>query len=171
MKITATQPAGDSLVASIYENPDYLDCFVAAVGPDTFERVDDVATAWFMGQPAWLRLLSTNTLSKGAVEDAIARGYRVGDTVGSWEIITRNDEEIVFGENMGFMQYRMSFRLPSAGDRIEAGTAVRFLWHRTGKFYFALVQPLHPRFVKMVLKNTIARSNTRPPKTPSDTCE
>ncbi len=153
---TASRPAANSLAASIYEAPDYLDCFVVDAPTGRFESVDDVATAWFTEQPWWLRMVSTNTLTKSRVVEAISTDrYRVGTKVGSWQVIDRNDDEIVFGDDMGFMQYRFSFRLEANADQVEATTAVKYLWPRTGRLYFALVRPFHQRFIKLLLKLTV----------------
>lgn len=155
MTVVQAQPDGTSIVARIYESPDYLDRYIAEVDPGRFETVDDVAHAWFIGQPAWLRLLSTNAVSARRLSRAIATGrFQCGTSVGSWEVIDRNTEEIVFGESMGFMQYRFSFRLVDPGGSIEAATAVKYLWPRTGPLYFTLVKPFHRKFINLVLART-----------------
>jgi hypothetical protein len=75
--------------------------------------------------------------------------------VGSWEVVERSDDEIVFGDSLGFMQYRFSFRRID-DEHIEAATAVRYRWRRTGRFYFALVRPFHRRFVAHALARVAA---------------
>jgi len=153
--VSQAAPDAGSIVTSIYDSPDYLDRFVTDVAPGAFDSVDDVATAWFTGQPTWLRVASTNTLTERALQDSItAGGYRTGTSVGAWKIIDRNDDEIVFGDDMGFMQYRFSLRLDASATQIEAATAVKYLWPRTGRLYFALVRPFHTRFVKAGLART-----------------
>ncbi len=53
----------------------------------------------------------------------------------------RNQDEIVFGDHMGSMEYRFSFRLCSERSRVEGATAVKFVWRRSGRSYRWLVQP------------------------------
>ena len=156
--VAELDPDDDSLVGSLYDRPDYRDQFAITVPTGTYASVDEVATDWFMKQPAWIRLLSTNTMSRKAVETAASAGrYEIGAAVGSWVVIERNEQEIVFGDNMGFMEYRFSIRLLTGDtETVEGSTAVRFLWRRTGRFYFALVRPLHRRFVKYLLVRTVA---------------
>ncbi|MBN4047426.1 DUF2867 domain-containing protein [Acidimicrobiaceae bacterium AH-315-P05] len=155
--VSQAAPATGAIVTSIYDSPDYLDRFVKDVAPGTFDSVDDVATAWFTEQPTWLRIVSTNTLTRRALQDAIATGgYRIGTSVGAWEIIDRDDDEIVFGDDMGFMQYRFSLRLSASAAQIEAATAVKYLWPRAGRYYFAIVRPIHTRFVKVMLRKSAA---------------
>jgi hypothetical protein len=150
--VTECEPDPGSLVATIYDEPDYRDRFCVSVRPGQYGRVDQVASDWFTKQPAWIRLLSTNTVSTGGIETAIRQGgYGVGTRVGSWEVVQRNDNEIVFGHNMGFMEYRFSLRLLEQSLLVEGSTAVKFLWPRTGRYYFALVRPIHRRFVKLLL--------------------
>ncbi|MFT4657620.1 MAG: hypothetical protein ACI8V4_001796 [Ilumatobacter sp.] len=53
-----------------------------------------------------MRVRSTNTTSKAGVEQAIDEGgFQVGRSVGSWKVIQRDDDEIVFSDSMGFMGY------------------------------------------------------------------
>ncbi len=56
-----------SLIAQAYATPDYTDRFVATVEPDRFASVDELARTWFVTQPRWVQILSTNTLSRGRI--------------------------------------------------------------------------------------------------------
>lgn len=148
-----------TLIDTVYTDPDYADRFAIEVAPGRFATVDDVATSWFTRQPAWIRLLSTNSLLRGGVIAACRdNGYAPGTSVGSWEVIDRSDDEIVFGDHLGFMEFRTSFRLRPGctHDNLEARTVVRYVWRRTGRFYFALVRPAHRRFMRFLLRTTAA---------------
>jgi len=72
-------------------------------------------------------------------------------------VIERDGHEIVFGDDLGFMQYRIGFRLGQSANTIEAATAVSYLWPRTGPIYFALVRPFHKLFVKYALSRAASR--------------
>ncbi len=151
-------PREDSLARTLCELPDYQDRFSVETTPSQYATVDQVAADWFTKQPAWLRLVSTNTRSSTGIDAEIAEGgFRVGTSVGSWKVVARSESEIVFGESMGFMEYNYSLSLPSDEPHtIEGSTSVRYLWRRTGRFYFALVRPIHRRFVRYLLTRTVA---------------
>lgn len=135
---------------------DYRDRYSIQTEAGQYDTVDEVVTDWFKKQPTWLRVLSTNSLSRRSVEESVANGFRVGSKVGTWEVVDRDDNEVVFSDSMGFMEYRFSFLLSQQEqDSVEASTAVRYLWRRTGRFYFALVKPMHRRFVKLLLARTV----------------
>lgn len=134
----------------------YQDRFSIETAQAQYGHVDDVVADWFRNQPTWLRLVSTNSLSRRSVENAVADGFVVGTKVGTWVVVARDDTEIVFSDSMGFMRYWFSFSLcRGKPDTVEASTSVRYLWSRTGGFYFAMVKPMHRRFVKLLLRKTV----------------
>jgi hypothetical protein len=144
--VVEATPREDS-IAGLHPEPwDYRDRYIVATNPGRYHTVDRVATDWFTKQPRWLRLLSTNTTSKAGVERAVDQGgFQVSSSVGSWKVIRRDDNEIVFSDSTGFMEYWYSFLLPAdEPNTVEGSTAVRYLWPRAGRFYFALaVWPNH----------------------------
>jgi Protein of unknown function (DUF2867) len=158
MAVVEQTPKDESLARSLCDLPDYQDRFSVETTPGQYATVDQVAADWFTKQPSWIRLISTNTLSSAGIESEIAEGgFRVGTTVGSWKVVARNGHEIVFGESMGFMEYNYSLSLSAdKPNTIEGSTVVRYLWRRTGRFYFALVRPLHRRFIRFLLAKTVA---------------
>jgi len=155
--VTEREPRGDSLTA---RDPgwDYRDRFTVNTTAGQYDTVDQVVSDWFTQQPFWIRLLSTNTVSLAAVARIDASGgYRVGSAIGSWRVVHRDEHEIVFGDSLGFMKYWYSLALPSdAPNTVEGSTAVRYLWRRTGGFYFTLVRPFHQLFVKLALAKTVS---------------
>ena len=151
-------PRADSLLETAPEPWDYQDRYVIGTRPGQYQSVDQVAADWFHKQPTWLRLLSTNTTKRPHDDLGVADGgFRVGSTVGSWKVVTRSEREIVFGDSLGFMEFWYSFSLaPDEAGTVEGATAVRYLWPRTGRFYFALVRPVHGKFVELLLRTTVA---------------
>ena len=93
-----------------------------------------------------------NTLSKEKMEENLRKSnLQINTNIGSWKIFNRNENEIIFGESMGFMDYRFSMRLDkNTTDDIEVSTVVTFKW-KLGKYYFALVKLMHKRFVLLSL--------------------
>ncbi len=157
--MTEHEPDPDSLVGSIFDHADYRDRFRVEVPVGQYGSVDEVVDDWFTSQSSLIRLLSTNTLSLKTIDEATGHGYDVGSKIGSWKVVERDASEIVFGEPMGFMEYRYSLRLVERGNTaVEGSTAVKYLWRRTGKYYFALARPLHRRFIKRGLKAATSRS-------------
>lgn len=104
-----------------------------------------------------MRVRSTNTTSKAGVEQAIDEGgFQVGRSVGSWKVIQRDDDEIVFSDSMGFMGYWYTFLLPAnEPNTVEGSIAVRYLWPRAGRFHFALARLGQRRFLKLLITTTV----------------
>jgi hypothetical protein len=155
--VTATRPTPGTLVDTAFTSADYRDEFVVSTAT-AHERVDDFARAYFLAQPGWLSLVSSGIWAKEK-RQALLAGHRfdAGSSIGSWKVYDRTDDEIMFGDNMGFMEYRFSMRLdPEDGQRIFASTAVHYLWRRTGRFYFALAKQAHTRFVPFALGKAAA---------------
>ena len=142
----------DRAFNSTFKSADYRDGFRVETG-GRYATVADFATAYFLNQPRWLSLVSMNLASRQKLKAAIANtdGYQIDTAIGSWKVYDRTEDEIVFGDNMGFMEYRFSFRLDAAGF-VEASTAVKYGWGGAGRFYFAIVKPMHKRFVPISLR-------------------
>lgn len=151
--ITATEATANTLIDQAYALPDYRDAYL--VGSNAELEIEDFATAFFLSQPTWLARVSMNVGGRQSRIDAIGDGsYEAGGSVGSWKIHGRADNEIMFGEHMGFMEYRFSL-LKRPDGRIEAGTSVRYL-KRLGNVYFAVVKPFHIGFIKVALRHAAA---------------
>ena len=149
--IQEISPSTDSIVYDIFETVDYRDCFLLSFEKDRFQTVDDFAKVYFDSQPSWLRIVSMNILSK--VKNY---NFQVGESVGSWQIFARDSNEIVFGEGMGFMDYRFSMRLVERG--VEVSTVVK-LNGVMGKYYFSLVKLFHKKFVSISLEHCVKRES------------
>ncbi len=149
--VTAVEPTPGTLVESAYVAPDYVDAFLVT---STSRSVDEFAAAYFVGQPGWIAKVSMNMGDKQSRIEAMEdHDFAAGTNVGSWRIHDRSENEIVFGEHMGFMECRFSMLRHDNGD-IEAGTTVKCL-KKFGPIYFAAVKPFHRLFVKMALRNAI----------------
>lgn len=154
--IKETEANQTSLVYNAFEKIDYRDAFKLSFDKDTFINIDEFASQYFRSQPLWLRLISMNTLSKEKMEENLKKSNFQNDTnIGSWKIFNRNENEIVFGESMGFMDYRFSMRLDkNTTDDLEVSTVVT-LNSFMGKYYFAVVKLMHKKFVKLSLENAL----------------
>lgn len=143
-----------SLVYNAFDKIDYRDAFAISFEKETFNNIDEFALQYFKSQPNWLRLISMNTISKEKMNENLEQSnFKINTNIGSWKIYNRSENEIVFGESMGFMDYRFSMRLDKhTTDDIEVSTVVT-LNSFMGKYYFALVKLMHKKFVKLSLAN------------------
>lgn len=154
--ITPVEPNANSVVYNAFDRVDYRDAFRVSFPSGTFADISQFAKVYFTSQPTWLRMVSMNILNKETLAETINNSeFKVGEKIGSWGIHDISDNEIVFGESMGFMDYRFSMRLDkSDSDLIEVSTVVK-INSFMGKFYFAIVKLLHKRFVIKSLRYTI----------------
>lgn len=154
--IELTQPNPHSLVFNSFENVYYQDAFKLSFTKEEFKSIEDFAKTYFMAQPFWLRLISMNTFSKQKMKkDIIQYQFQIGTKIGSWEIVDKNEKEIVFGESLGFMEYHFSMRLSKdTYESIEVSTAVK-LNSKMGEYYFWIVKQMHTKFVMFSLRNVL----------------
>ena len=154
INILETKANQKSLVYNSFNKIDYRDAFKMKYVKDTFQNIDEYAKVYFLSQPTWLRLISMNTISKQKIVDSIKQSnFQIDSNIGSWKIFTRNDKEIVFGDSMGFLDYRFSMRLDKTQtDDIEVSTVIK-LNGLMGKYYFAGVRLMHTKFVIISLQN------------------
>ena len=154
-RIAPTEPTTGTLIEAAYLAPDYRDAYL--VESNHGVRIEDFATGFFQSQPRWLAKVSMNLGDAISRTDAIADGtYAQGSSVGSWKVHGRSPNEIMFGEHMGFMEYRFSI-LQRPDGNIEAATSVKYL-KRFGHIYFGVVKPFHIGFIKVALRNAARRS-------------
>lgn len=148
--VEATAPSPATLVGASYDDPEYRDAYLIRTNGEV--TVEDFATGFFLSQPTWLARVSMNLGGKQSRRSAIGESdYAIGSTVGSWKVRERAHDEIVFGEHMGFMEFRFSVYLRPDGD-IEASTVVKYL-NRFAPIYFTVVKPFHRGFIRIALGN------------------
>jgi hypothetical protein len=149
MKITEITPIDSTLAFKEFKQIDYQDSF-EIIG--SFKSVDEFAKEYFLSQPLWLSVVSMNIFSKKSIKKAIDKSLFTQDSsIGSWKIYTRDEKEIVFGDDMGFMEYRF-FMLWVDETKVKVGTVVQFKG-RFGKYYFAMVKLMHKKFIRMSLSS------------------
>ena len=137
------------LVSTALEHIDYSDCFVENIDIKQFETIDIFVKRYFETQPRGLAIISMNIFSKKGIQKALKNNFfTIKDSVGNWKIYLRDDKEIVFGDDMGFMEYRFSMRLDDS--RLYVATIVQYKG-KMGKYYFSIVKLLHQRFVLLSL--------------------
>ncbi|HEY1015943.1 MAG TPA: DUF2867 domain-containing protein [Herpetosiphonaceae bacterium] len=156
--ISEIAPERDGLIQGALPRIDYRDAFAAPLPAGRFAGIDELARAYFLAQPAWLRAISMNLPGRQALERQLAATtFAVGESIGSWRIWERGADEIVFGESLGFMTYRFSLALrrDEGGESLIAAT-VASTPGALGKAYFRVVRLLHKRFVRLTLRYALA---------------
>ena len=157
------EPAADALVRTALPEPDYRDALRVRVPAGLFSDIDDFAKSFFLAQPFWMRTISMNLPSRAKLENAIEQaGFGPGEKIGSWRIYERNENEIVFGETLGFMTYRFSLRFTETNGEgtVEASTVAR-LSNILARVYFSVVRLVHKPFIRMALISAL-KSKARP---------
>jgi len=137
------------LVSTALEPMDYSDCFSTIIDTQRFTTIDTFVKRYFEAQPRWLAMISMNLFSKRSMQKALKdKHFTVGECIGNWKIYLRDDKEIVFGDDMGFMEYRFAMRIDN--DLLRVATVVQYKG-KVGKYYFAFVKLLHQKFVLLSL--------------------
>jgi len=137
------------LVSTALTHIDYSDCFIENIDIKQFKTIDIFVRKYFETQPRWLAMISMNIFSKRGMQKALENNlFTINANVGNWKIYLRNDQEIVFGDDMGFMEYRFSMRLDN--NCLSVATIVQYKG-KMGKYYFSIVKLLHQKFVLLSL--------------------
>ncbi len=148
--ITEIDLQNDMLVASLLKPIDYSDCFITSIDIKRFKDIDTFVKNYFLSQPKWLKAVSFNMLTKKSLKANLEKNqFNPNDKVGSWRIYVRDKNEIVFGEYMGFMEYRFGMRID--GNKLRVATVVQYKG-LLGRYYFLVVRVLHKKFVLMSLR-------------------
>jgi len=140
----------NNILASTLLKPiDYTDCFALK---SNFTTIDNFARDYFLAQPTWLRLVSFGIFRREKLITTLRNiTFQTNENIGQWKVYGRDDKEIVFGQDMGFMEYCFSFHQEDE-ETLKVSTIVQYKG-KMGKYYFTLVSLLHKPFVKLSLKN------------------
>ncbi len=153
-----------SIILNNFGTINYVDCFKSVV--DTTENVDAITTKIFM-VPAWVRFLLNlrNSvvqwfgLKTGKEGDVNTNDYYpIGSKAVVFDVIDRNENEIVMAENDKHLNFCTSVMLEHHGAKttISLSTVVKFnnIW---GRLYFLPVKPFHKIIIKSLLRKIPVR--------------
>ena len=141
----------ESIIADGFGRVDYVDSYSVPVGRG--ESVDRLVTKIFCNGPAWADKLMAlrdavvgcfglKTASKEG--EQVADFYEVGERASLFTVVSRNDHEIVMGEEDRHLVFRTSVLITGTSDAsfVHVTTIVRFnnIW---GRLYFLPVKPFH----------------------------
>ena len=142
----------NNILASTLLKPiDYTDCFALK---SNFTTIDNFARDYFLAQPTWLRLVSFGIFRREKLITTLRNiTFQTNENIGQWKVYGRDDKEIVFGQDMGFMEYCFSFHQEDE-ETLKVSTIVQYKG-KMGKYYFIIVSLLHKPFMKLSLKNVL----------------
>jgi hypothetical protein len=141
----------ESIIADGFGRIDYVDSYSVPVGRG--ESVDRLVTKILCNGPAWVDKLMAlrdavvgcfglKTASKEG--EQVAEFYEVGARASLFTVISRNEREIVMGEEDRHLVFRASVLVTGISDVsfVHVTTIVRFnnIW---GRLYFLPVKPFH----------------------------
>lgn len=161
VKILKSVPK-DSLVGMSFGAFDYSDAFYVVLRNEKHFSIDRMFSCFMSFSPTWLKALvkfrnfivsfvglKTGDLAVEKVPDNYLKGSRLG----VFNIIDRNQNEIVFGENDKHLNFESSLFLRNEnGITILFSITVVKYNNFTGRFYFFFVRPFHRIIVSYSLK-------------------
>lgn len=157
-----TEVPEKSLILKNFEEYDYCDSF--QVNYCTKESVDQI-TNKVLTLPKWAVLLFRLRnfaakffgLKTGDAKDVkYLDYYPVGSRAVVFEVIDRNENEIVMAEDDKHLKFRASILLNKTEDKtiVHLTTIVKFN-NLGGKLYFVPVKPFHKMIIKSILKRLV----------------
>lgn len=149
-----------SSVTRAYPSVQLADAFAIRLPPGTSDDPEVLARFMFAHQPAWVAMLMR-------VRDAVvtAFGLKTGkhlatlatsarlERVGIFKIYSKNETEIVVGEDDLHLDFRVSVLCTDA--QLTVSTVVH-CHNRLGRIYLLLIAPFH----RMVVKASLRRAAT-----------
>jgi hypothetical protein len=157
-----------SLVKQEFIIINYQDCLTAEVNPNKEINVTDVARVFFNSAPNWvvnlMQLrdkiansigLKTDQQRKKDIERLKTSTFEVGEKFGLFEILTRQENEVIMGTDDKHLNFRVSIYLEGKQNKqyqVFLTTVVQ-INNSLGKVYFFFVKPFH----KLIIKTFIRR--------------
>lgn len=148
-----------SIILRGFEDVDYFDSYM--VNKSTELSVDKIATEIFRMSKVGVILMRIRdnivkifglTVIKEAPNEQSY--YPVGSKLINFEVLARNENEIVMGENDKHLIFKTSVLIDKEKSKIYLTTIVKFNnWG--GKLYFIPVKPIHKFLIKSQFKKKI----------------
>ena len=146
----------DSGIARVYPSVQLADAFAIRLPPTASRDPEVLARFMFAHQPAWIAMLmsvrdtivSWFGLKTGKHLATLAEGARA-ERVGIFKVYSRNDTEIVVGEDDKHLDFRVS--VLCAGTQLTVSTVVH-CHNRLGRTYLLIIAPFHRMIVKASLR-------------------
>ena len=103
------------------------------------------------------KLLGLKTAPKSKKETRIEKLHKfegnVGDSIAIFEVLDKNDNELLTGQKDSHLDFKLSFIVYKNNDttNLEMATTVE-INNKLGKLYFGIVKPFHKFYLKRILK-------------------
>lgn len=147
---------------------DFADAFKCQLLEDQPQTIDSVTRAIFLTMPPWisqlleLRNIIVRPFGLKTAVDAVSSSkdeLQPGTAVGVFEVLDRQLNEIMLGEDDKHLDYRVSIQLEHEEEKcwVVVATVVKFNnW--LGRAYFVPVKPVHKVIVSAMMKYGLERS-------------
>jgi len=154
IEITEVGVPHNSLINYEIETPTYMDGLKFELKSGESVDVRELVKNFFISQPIWLLTIMNNTISKSKLEQSLNNiDSRQGCRAGHWKVSKANENEIVFGEWLGFIEHRLSFyKVNNRKNEFMIMSSVK-THNKFGAFYFFFVKLVHMRLVKFAIAN------------------
>jgi len=165
MKINKIAIPEDSLIHGTLNQIHYADCYSVDFQNERVITVEEVARMFFKSIPDWvLFLLDLRNwavkwfgLKSENAREVLARldsdPIEPGKPFGIFQVINKNANEILMGDEDKHLDFRVSIRLNTEGGNEYAAsvaTIVQFN-HFSGRLYFLPVKPFHKLIVRSMM--------------------
>ncbi len=148
---------------------DYRDRFSERFSRTSQIEVDDVSAVILRTLPNWLgQLMGVRNLivrpfglsgsGLGSFEESLKRSSQsVGDEIGPWKVIERNESEIVLHGVDKHLEFHCSLELAARQDEYELSFSTTVhIKNALGRRYFFFVRPFHRAIVQAMLRKIAA---------------
>ena len=159
----------DSVILENYNGSvDYIDSFMVKVKDTKGYSIDYLSSLFFLSFPDWVKSLMKirNIIVKpfglatgdgdneqDGVDESVY--YEIGDRLVFFEVIQRNEKEIVMAEDDKHLYFKTSILVEKNHDEnsysVHVNTFVKF-HNPLGRIYFLPVKPFHKLIIKSLLK-------------------
>lgn len=169
IRFATTLPA-TSLLHTAHQRYDYVDSYAATIArqgrPLTFA---ELGQAFFASPPAWVMALFAlrNALVKRIglktpdATQARPQAYEVGERLGLFKVLAKNEHELILGEDDKHLNFRVSLFIghPPGGPDPELAVSTVVIFNNwLGRLYFFVVQPFHQIIVPTMLEGMVRQT-------------
>ncbi len=141
---------------------DYLDSYAATLMANDI-AIEQVGKTFFAASPAWVDqlLILRNRLvafvglkvPNAGTKEEVLRNFKceVGESVALFNVISKTENEVIFGEDDKHLDFRVSLFLDRQHNLLVVSTLVKI--HNTlGRFYMFAIKPFHKMIVPALTK-------------------
>lgn len=161
-----------SIMRNSFQKPDYIDTYFISIPVNQNYTIDYLTGIFFTSISSWIKLLLAfrNSLvklvglKKGEIIDLKEPEqlvfYNIGSNAVFFQVINRNEQEIVMGEDDKHLMFNTSLMVEKTSDEknIQLFSSTLVIYHNAfGRFYFFFVKPFHKLIIKTLLKKTFKK--------------